>query len=397
MSLDDFKQLSRGLVDIIPKDLLLDKLKLDRPLRIKAGFDPTSCHLHLGHTVLLSLLSRFAKMGHTIVFLVGDFTAMIGDPTGKSVTRPPLTKEEIQQHASTYTEQVGKVLDLSKTEIVYNSSWLENMRAQDLIKLSSKQTVARMLERDDFKKRFANETPIAIHEFLYPLLQGYDSYAVQADIEIGGTDQLFNLLMGREVQKAYGQEQQAILTLPLLEGTDGVNKMSKSLNNTIDICGDPNDMYGQIMSLSDTLMWRYYELLSERSIQEIEELKKSVDDGVNPRDIKMQLAFELVDRFHGQVSADNAQSSFVGRFQKQLLPDEIPEVKIEVEGSLPLAQVLKRSNLVASSSEGMRMIKQGAVKINSERVDDNIILESQSEGLIIQVGKRRIAKVMLCQ
>ncbi len=393
---DALLEIQRGAEEILLLDALKEKLSRGKPLRIKAGFDPTAPDLHLGHTVLLNKLRQFQELGHEALFLIGDFTGMIGDPTGKNVTRKPLTRDEVVANARTYEEQIYKILDPEKTVVMFNSEWMEKMSAADLIQLTSKQTVARMLEREDFKKRYANNHSIAIHEFIYPLVQGYDSVVMQADVELGGTDQKFNLLVGRELQRQYGQEQQVVLTLPLLEGLDGVKKMSKSLGNYIGITDASDDMFGKIMSISDDLMWRYFELLSFRSIGEIESFKKDVLDGKNPRDIKFILAEEIVARFHGAGAADSSQKNFVARFQKGAVPDEMPEVTVEGVGkSFFIANVLKDAALVSSTSEAMRMIKQGAVRIEGERVENQKLEVFQGTSHIYQVGKRRFAKITI--
>ncbi len=383
----------RGVQEILPEEELIAKLKLNRPLRVKAGFDPTAPDLHFGHTVLINKLRQLQDLGHEILFLIGDFTGMIGDPTGKNVTRKILTPEEIQKNAQTYKEQVFKILDPQKTRVMFNSEWMGKKSAADLIALASLSTVARMLERDDFSKRYQGGMPIAIHEFLYPLVQGYDSVAMEADIEFGGTDQKFNLLMGRELQKHFGQPPQICMMTPLLEGLDGVQKMSKSLGNYIGINDAPSEMYGKIMSISDVLMWRYYELLSFLSLEKIENLKKQVTEGLNPRDVKMALAKEMVVRFHSVLSAEQAEYDFIHRFQKNEIPDELEEINL-VGAPKGLSHVLKESNLVSTTSEGFRMINQGAVKINGQKVSDKNLELSVGE-YVIQVGKRRIIKIHL--
>ncbi len=391
---DTLLEIQRGAEEVLLLDALKEKLSRGKPLRIKAGFDPTAPDLHLGHTVLLNKLRQFQELGHEALFLIGDFTGMIGDPTGKNVTRKPLTREEVEANARTYEAQIYKILDPEKTVVMFNSEWMGKMNAADLIQLASKQTVARMLERDDFKKRYANNQSIAIHEFLYPLVQGYDSVAMKADVELGGTDQKFNLLVGRELQRQYGQEQQVVLTMPLLEGLDGVQKMSKSLGNYIGITDAPDEMFGKIMSISDDLMWRYYELLSFCSIEEIEGFKKEILDGKNPRDIKFILAKEIVGRFHSAVAADLSQKNFISRFQKGAVPDDMPEVVINAGGEKSLiANVLKEAGLVASTSEAMRMIKQGAVRIDGERVENQKLETASGTTHIYQVGKRRFARI----
>ncbi|KZN28899.1 tyrosyl-tRNA synthetase [Pseudoalteromonas luteoviolacea S2607] len=390
-----FAEIKRGAEDILIEDELKEKLKSGKKLRIKAGFDPTAPDLHLGHTVLINKLKTFQDLGHEVIFLIGDFTGMIGDPTGKNVTRKPLTREDVLANAETYKEQVFKILDPEKTTVAFNSQWMEKLSSADMIKLASRQTVARMLERDDFKKRYAGGQAIAIHEFLYPLVQGWDSVALEADVELGGTDQRFNLLMGRELQKEEGQKPQTVLMMPLLEGTDGVQKMSKSLGNYIGITDAPTEMFGKVMSISDDLMWRYYELLSAKSLTEIDALKEEVAGGRNPRDIKIDFAKEMIARFHSEDDAQAAHQDFIKRFQKNALPDDIPEVAIEIEGETTfIANLLKEAGLVASTSEAMRMIKQGAVKLNGEeKVTDTKLEIAKGSTEIYQVGKRKFAKV----
>lgn len=385
--------IKRGADEILVEKELIEKLEKGQPLRVKAGFDPTAADLHLGHTVLINKLKQFQDLGHEVLFLIGDFTAMIGDPTGKSVTRPPLTAEEVLQNAETYKEQVFKILDPEKTKVVFNSEWMSKMSAADLIQLAGKQTVARMLERNDFGDRYAANTPIAIHEFLYPLVQGYDSVALDADIELGGTDQKFNLLMGRTLQGHYGKSQQCTLTMPILEGLDGVQKMSKSLNNYIGIKDVPNDMFGKVMSVSDDLMWRYYELLSFESIEAIEALKQAVQEGENPRNIKVKLALELITRFHSEEAAQNALKDFETKFSKNAIPDDIDELTIK--GELPLANLLKEAGLVNTTSDAHRMTKQGAVKINGEKIDDSRQIMPVGTTSVYQVGKRKFAKITI--
>jgi tyrosyl-tRNA synthetase len=392
----DWDLLARGVVDTIPEKDLKERLAENKPLRIKLGLDPTAADVHLGHTVVINKLKHFQELGHEVIFLVGDFTACIGDPTGKNVTRQPLTQEEVMVNAKTYQEQVFKILDPEKTRVEYNSTWLGKMDAVDLIKLAGSYTVARMLERDDFTKRFKSEQPIAIHEFLYPLLQGHDSVELKADVELGGTDQRFNLLVGRELQRQAGQRQQAVMTMPLLEGLDGVQKMSKSLNNYIGITEAPGEIFGKVMSISDTLMWRYYELLSFRPLSEIAALQAEVEQGLNPKDAKVALAKELVARFHDQSAADQAEAGFNSRFKDNQLPEDLPETIIALEeGSAAITYILKEAGLVTSSSEGNRMIRQGAVKIDGERVEDPKLRLSKGMTGVIQVGKRRVAKVKL--
>ncbi|GAC04890.1 MAG: tyrosine--tRNA ligase [Paraglaciecola chathamensis] len=391
-----FAELQRGAEEILLEEELIAKLKEGKPLKIKAGFDPTAPDLHLGHTVLINKLRAFQKLGHEVIFLIGDFTGMIGDPTGKNVTRKPLTREDVLANAETYKEQVFKILDPSKTTIRFNSQWMEELGASGMIKLASSQTVARMLERDDFKKRYANGQPIAIHEFLYPLVQGWDSVALKSDVELGGTDQRFNLLMGRELQKGQGQRPQTVLMTPLLEGLDGVQKMSKSLGNYIGITDSPSDMFGKIMSISDDLMWRYYDLLSFKAIEEIAQYKEQVAAGTNPRDIKIALAKEIIARFHDEAAADAAHHEFVQRFQKNAIPDEMPEFTFEAgEEGMAVANLLKEAGLVASTSEAMRMVKQGAVKMDGEKVADQKTTFRSLEQAVFQVGKRKFARVTL--
>ncbi|MGV6825760.1 MAG: tyrosine--tRNA ligase [bacterium] len=383
----------RGADEILVEEELEKKLKRGKPLRVKAGFDPTAPDLHLGHTVLINKLRQFQDLGHEVMFLIGDFTGMIGDPTGKSATRPPLTRDDVLENAQTYEQQIFKILDPEKTLVMFNSSWMGEMNAADLVQLAAKHTVARMLERDDFNKRYKGGQPIAVHEFLYPLVQGYDSVAMKADVELGGTDQKFNLLVGRQLQEAYGQEPQVVLTMPILEGLDGVQKMSKSLNNYIGITDEPNEMFGKIMSISDELMWRYFELLSFRAMSEIEEFKQQIADGANPRDIKFALGEELVARFHDQSAADAARQSFIDRFRKGAMPDDMPEVTLNAEVEIPIANVLRDAGLVSSTSEGMRMIKQGAVKIDGEKVADKSVSLAVGQVCVCQVGKRRFARI----
>ncbi len=385
--------IKRGADELLIEAELIEKLKKGKPLRIKAGFDPTAPDLHLGHTVLINKLRQLQDLGHHVLFLIGDFTGMIGDPTGKSATRPPLTPEQVQENAKSYAEQVFKMLDKEKTEIVFNSHWLTDLGAAGMLKLAASHTVARMLERDDFSKRFKGNQPIAIHEFLYPLLQGYDSVALKADLELGGTDQRFNLLMGRELQKQAGQRQQCVLTMPLLEGLDGVNKMSKSLGNYIGINEPPEIIFAKIMSISDDLMWRYIELLSFESLETIAEWKAQIDGGANPRNIKVGFAQEIVARFHSQAAAEKALSDFQTR-AKGGIPDDVPEVTLAIEGeSVGVAQLLKMAGLVESTSEAMRTIKQGGVKIDSVKVEDKNLQISKGASLVAQVGKRKFAKV----
>ncbi len=393
---DAFAIIKRGTEEILLEDKLLEKLELSRPLKIKAGFDPTAPDLHLGHTVLINKLRQFQDLGHEVMFLIGDFTGMIGDPTGKSETRKPLTIEQVAENAKTYERQVFKILDPDKTKVMFNSQWMGNKTAADLIQLAATHTVARMLERDDFHKRFSSGQPIAIHEFLYPLLQGYDSVAMRADVELGGTDQKFNLLMGRELQKHYGQAPQVVITMPLIEGLDGVKKMSKSLNNYIGIDEPANDMFGKIMSISDILMWRYIELLSFRPMSEIEKLRQAVAEGYNPRDVKIEFAKEIIIRFHDKAAAENAHTDFISRFQKNELPEDLAEIKLNLtDEGMVIPQLLKAANLVASTSEAIRMIEQGAVKIDGEKISDKALVISIGTTHVYQVGKRKFAKITL--
>ncbi|WDD99654.1 tyrosine--tRNA ligase [Thalassomonas actiniarum] len=392
-----FAEIKRGAEEILLEDELLEKLKQGKPLKIKAGFDPTAPDLHLGHTVLINKLRQFQQLGHEVIFLIGDFTGMIGDPTGKNVTRKPLSQDDVLANAETYKEQVFKILDPAKTRVEFNSTWMEPLGAAGMLKLASRQTVARMMERDDFKKRYAGGQAIAIHEFMYPLVQGWDSVALEADVELGGTDQKFNLLMGRELQKGEGQRPQTVLMMPLLEGLDGVQKMSKSLGNYIGITDTPNDMFGKIMSISDDLMWRYYQLLSFKPLEHIEGLKTKVAEGANPRDVKIELAKELIARFHDEAAAEGAHQEFINRFQKGALPDDMPELTIAAAdgGVIAIANLLKEAGLVSSTSEAMRMIKQGAVKIDGEKVSDNKLTITAGSEAVYQVGKRKFAKVTL--
>lgn len=390
-------EIKRGCEEVLLEEELVAKLKEGKPLKVKAGFDPTAPDLHLGHTVLINKLRTFQQLGHEVIFLIGDFTGMIGDPTGKNVTRKPLTREDVLANAQTYQEQVFKILDPAKTRIAFNSEWMEQLGAAGMIKLAARQTVARMLERDDFKKRYANNQSIAIHEFLYPLVQGWDSVALQADIEMGGTDQRFNLLMGRELQKDEGQRPQTVIMVPLLEGLDGVQKMSKSLGNYIGITDSPTEMFGKMMSITDDLMWRYYDLLSFRPLAEIAELKQQAAAGRNPRDIKIELAKEIIARFHDEAAAEAAHADFTQRFSKNALPDDIPELTLTLAtASIAIPQLLKEAGLVESTSEAMRMIKQGAVKLNGdEKVEDSKLEFAKGSSTIFQVGKRKFAKVTL--
>ena len=390
---DPLSIIRRGAEEILVEADLEKKLARGKPLRIKAGFDPTAPDLHLGHTVLINKLRQFQDLGHEILFLIGDFTGMIGDPTGKTQTRPPLTPEEVRENAKSYTDQVFKILEPDRTRVVFNSQWMNEMGAAGMIQLAAKHTVARMLERDDFSKRYRGGQPIAVHEFLYPLIQGWDSVVLRADVELGGTDQKFNLLVGRQLQEAEGHEPQVVLTMPILEGLDGVQKMSKSLNNYIGITEPPDEMFGKIMSVSDDLMWRYFELLSFRSLQEIGDLRRRVADGGNPRDVKFELGIELVARFHSPSAAEQARRNFINRFQKGAMPDEIPECVLETDGDLPIANALKEAGLVSSTSEGIRMIKQGAVRLDGEKMTDRGLVLAKGTQVVCQVGKRRFARL----
>jgi tyrosyl-tRNA synthetase len=393
---EQIAELSRGTDEVLPEDGLEAKLKKGRPLVVKAGFDPTAPDLHIGHTVLINKMRQFQQLGHDVVFLIGDFTGMIGDPSGKNATRPPLSPDEIKANAATYEAQIFKILDADRTRVEFNSTWMGDMDAAGLIKLAARHTVARMLERDDFNKRYKGGQSISIHEFLYPLVQGYDSVALKADVELGGTDQKFNLLVGRQLQQDFGLEPQIVMTTPLLEGLDGVQKMSKSLDNYIGITDAPGEMFGKLMSISDDLMWRYFEVLSFRSLEDIAALKKAVDDGMNPRDAKFELGMEIVARFYDDAAAEGARQEFISRFQKGAMPDEIPDRALESqEGQLGIAHLLKGAGLVSSTSEAFRMIKQGAVKIDGERVEDRGLLIDAGSTHIYQVGKRKFARVTL--
>lgn len=387
--------ISRGTQEILSEDGLREKLSEGRPLRVKAGFDPTAPDLHLGHTVLINKLRQFQELGHQVLFLIGDFTGMIGDPTGKSVTRIPLSRDEVMDNAATYQKQIFRILDPERTQVLFNSRWMDGMRAADLVQLAAKYTVARMLERDDFSKRFRSGQSIAVHEFLYPLVQGYDSVALEADIELGGTDQKFNLLVGRRLQETYGQEPQVVITLPLLEGLDGVRKMSKSLGNYIGITDAPDEMFGKVMSISDELMWRYLELLSFRPMSEIETWRRAVAAGENPRDVKFRLAAELVTRFHDAAAAQRAQDGFIARFRKGAMPDDMPHLVLPPRdgGALPIANLLKDADLVKSTSEALRQIGQGAVRVDGERIEDRALRFESGSTHVYQVGKRRFARV----
>jgi tyrosyl-tRNA synthetase len=384
----------RGAEELIVESELAEKLKRGKPLRIKEGFDPTRPDLHLGHTVQFNKLRQLQDLGHHIIFLIGDFTGMIGDPTGRNVTRPPLTPEELAANAKSYTDQVFLILDADKTEVAYNSKWLSALGADGMIRLAAKYTVARMLERDDFAKRYREGQPIAVHEFLYPLAQGYDSVALRADVELGGTDQKFNLLVGRELQRHYGQEPQVILTLPLLEGLDGVNKMSKSLDNYVGVTDPPQEMFGKLMSISDELMWRYYELLSFRPLEEIAELKRECSRGRNPRDAKVMLGKEIVTRFHSAQAAEAALAGFEARFRDHALPDNIPEMTLRTNGDgLALTQICKQAGLTASTSEAIRLIEQGGLKVDGDRVSDKALVVATGRTVTIQAGKRKFARI----
>jgi len=394
-ALDVLGELRRGTDEILVESELLERLAVGRPLRVKAGFDPTAPDLHLGHTVLINKLRQFQEFGHEVIFLIGDFTGMIGDPTGKSATRKPLSPEQIAENAATYKDQVFRILDPERTRVAFNSEWMGRFSAADLIQLASRYTVARMLERDDFSKRYQAGQPIAIHEFLYPLVQGHDSVALRADVELGGTDQKFNLLVGRQLQQQAGQAPQVVMTVPILEGLDGVQKMSKSLGNYIAIQDPPEDMFGKLMSVSDALMWRYYELLSFRSAVELAALRRAVDEGMNPRDVKLELARELVGRFHGAAAGSQAQASFIQRFSQRVVPDDLPELRVPADGGvIPLAAALRLAGLVSSTGEGQRMIAQGAVRIDGERVTAAVALPTGSRQLV-QVGKRRAAHLLI--
>jgi tyrosyl-tRNA synthetase len=391
---DVLAELLRGTDEVLVEPELIKKLAEQRPLRVKAGFDPTAPDLHLGHTVLINKLKQFQNFGHDILFLIGDFTGMIGDPTGKNVTRKPLSREEVMENAQTYQDQIFKILDPEKTEVVFNSTWMNAMSPADLIQLAAKHTVARMLERDDFHKRYKNGQPIAIHEFLYPLIQGYDSVAMQADVELGGTDQKFNLLMGRHLQEIYGQKPQVVMTMPILEGLDGVQKMSKSLNNYVGIADTADDMFGKLMSISDVLMWRYFELLSFRPMTEIKAWRQDCEQGANPRNYKVLLAQEIVERFHNKAAAEKALENFEARFQRGAMPDDIDEVTVKGEATgCTITHLLKEAGLTASTSEAIRMINQGAVKIDGEKVSDTKLLLAIGSKHVYQVGKRKFARV----
>ena len=391
---DEMREIKRGTDEILLEADLQERLESKVPLRVKLGLDPTSPDIHLGHTVVMNKMRQLQDMGHDILFLIGDYTALIGDPSGKDKTRPPLTEEEVVANASTYQAQAFKILDPAKTTVMRNSSWMGQQTAADMIRLASTQTVAQILERDNFQKRYQSGAPIALHEFLYPLVQGYDSVAMDADIELGGTEQKFNLLMGRELQKHFGKKPQVVITMPLLEGLDGVKKMSKSLGNYIGVNESPQEIFGKVMSIPDDLMWRYYELLSFMPIDAIENMKRAVDDGANPRDVKVALAQELVERFHNKAEATQAHEDFVARFRRNEAPEQVDEKDVfSVDGGLPIAQLLKQAGLVASTSEALRMIRQGAVKIEGERLEDEKMKISIGTIALYQVGKRRFARV----
>jgi len=395
-ALEQLAELRRGTAEILLEADLERKLRTGRPLRIKAGFDPTAPDLHLGHTVLINKMALFQRLGHEVTFLIGDFTGLIGDPTGRNATRPPLTPADVQANAATYQAQIFKILDPKLTRVDFNSRWMGKMDASGLIQLAARHTVARMLERDDFARRYKGGQAIAIHEFLYPLVQGYDSVALEADVELGGTDQKFNLLVGRQLQEAYGQEPQVVMTMPLLEGLDGVNKMSKSLGNYVGIAEAPDQMFGKLMSVSDDLMWRYFDLLSFRPNADIERLKQEIAAGRNPRDIKFELGMELVERFHGAGSGARARDEFIARFQQGGLPEDLAEVTLSAGADgIGLANVLKGAGLVPSTSEAFRQLKQGAVKVDGERVEDGALKFAAGETHVFQVGKRRLARITL--
>ena len=390
---ESLELIKRGIDEVLTEDDLVSKLKSKKQLTVKVGFDPTAPDLHLGHTVILNKMRHFQNLGHKVVFLIGDFTGRIGDPSGKNKTRPSLDKEELEKNAKTYSDQVFKILNKDLTDIRFNSEWCEDLGADGIIGLASKYNLGRMLERDDFSKRYKANQQIAIHEFLYPLIQAYDSIALNADVEMGGTDQKFNLLVGRELQRAFDQEPQVCITLPILEGLDGINKMSKSLDNYVGINEDPDEMFGKIMSISDDLMWRWFELLSFRPINEVNELKKEVKSGMNPRDTKILLAEEIIERFHSKVDAENAKNTFLDRFQKGAKPKDIETFSISLDDDIAIGNLLKESGLVQSTSEAMRLVKQGAVKINDEKIDDPKLSIEKNQELLVQVGKRRFLKI----
>ena len=390
---ESLELIKRGIDEVLTEDDLVSKLKSKKQLTVKVGFDPTAPDLHLGHTVILNKMRHFQDLGHKVVFLIGDFTGRIGDPSGKNKTRPSLDKEELEKNAKTYSDQVFKILNKDLTDIRFNSEWCEDLGADGIIGLASKYNLGRMLERDDFSKRYKANQQIAIHEFLYPLIQAYDSIALNADVEMGGTDQKFNLLVGRELQRGFDQEPQVCITLPILEGLDGINKMSKSLDNYVGINEDPDEMFGKIMSISDDLMWRWFELLSFRPINEINELKKEVKSGMNPRDTKILLAEEIIERFHSKEDAENAKNTFLDRFQKGAKPKDIETFSISLDDDIAIGNLLKESGLVQSTSEAMRLVKQGAVKINDEKIDDPKLSIEKNQELLVQVGKRRFLKI----
>ena len=390
---ESLELIKRGIDEVLTEDDLVSKLKSKKQLTVKVGFDPTAPDLHLGHTVILNKMRHFQDLGHKVVFLIGDFTGRIGDPSGKNKTRPSLDKEELEKNAKTYSDQVFKILNKDLTAIRFNSEWCEDLGADGIIGLASKYNLGRMLERDDFSKRYKANQQIAIHEFLYPLIQAYDSIALNADVEMGGTDQKFNLLVGRELQRAFDQEPQVCITLPILEGLDGINKMSKSLDNYVGINEDPDEMFGKIMSISDDLMWRWFELLSFRPINEVNELKKEVKSGMNPRDTKILLAEEIIERFHSKEDAENAKNTFLDRFQKGAKPKDIETFSISLDDDIAIGNLLKESGLVQSTSEAMRLVKQGAVKINDEKIDDPKLSIEKNQELLVQVGKRRFLKI----
>ena len=390
---ESLELIKRGIDEVLTEDDLVSKLKTKKQLTVKVGFDPTAPDLHLGHTVILNKMRHFQDLGHKVVFLIGDFTGRIGDPSGKNKTRPSLDKEELEKNAKTYSDQVFKILNKDLTDIRFNSEWCEDLGADGIIGLASKYNLGRMLERDDFSKRYKANQQIAIHEFLYPLIQAYDSIALNADVEMGGTDQKFNLLVGRELQRAFDQEPQVCITLPILEGLDGTNKMSKSLDNYVGINEDPDEMFGKIMSISDDLMWRWFELLSFRPINEVNELKKEVKSGMNPRDTKILLAEEIIERFHSKEDAENAKNTFLDRFQKGAKPKDIETFSISLDDDIAIGNLLKESGLVQSTSEAMRLVKQGAVKINDEKIDDPKLIIEKNRELLVQVGKRRFLKI----
>ena len=390
---ESLELIKRGIDEVLTEDDLVSKLKSKKQLTVKVGFDPTAPDLHLGHTVILNKMRHFQDLGHKVVFLIGDFTGRIGDPSGKNKTRPSLDKEELEKNAKTYSDQVFKILNKDLTDIRFNSEWCEDLGADGIIGLASKYNLGRMLERDDFSKRYKANQQIAIHEFLYPLIQAYDSIALNADVEMGGTDQKFNLLVGRELQRAFDQEPQVCITLPILEGLDGINKMSKSLDNYVGINEDPDEMFGKIMSISDDLMWRWFELLSFRPINEVNELKKEVKSGMNPRDTKILLAEEIIERFHSKEDAENAKNTFLDRFQKGAKPKDIETFSISLDDDIAIGNLLKESGLVQSTSEAMRLVKQGAVKINDKKIDDPKLSIEKNQELLVQVGKRRFLKI----